>query len=124
MTDDFKYLTEREAAQILKISMGALKTRRMRGNNRPPWSKLGRSIRYKLSDIESHLERKEIISRGEMEINILANLDGVLVKITNPANNQGPIVVTSKGSSIGEPDVGSAILSALNLALNKAGVTT
>ena len=49
-----------QAAEILGLKESTLAQFRWRGDKRLPWVKLGKSIRYKLSDIESFIERSTI----------------------------------------------------------------
>jgi|TARA_B110000211_G_C13956787_1_gene498694 predicted DNA-binding transcriptional regulator AlpA len=55
-----KLLSAGEAAAILGLKESTLAQFRWRGDKRLPWVKLGKSIRYKLSDIESFIERSTI----------------------------------------------------------------
>ena len=43
-------MTEQEVAELLKRSVKTLRNDRSRGRG-PKWSKLGRSVRYKLADV-------------------------------------------------------------------------
>ena len=55
-----KLLSAGEAAAILGLKESTLAQFRWRGDKRLLWVKLGKSIRYKLSDIESFIERSTI----------------------------------------------------------------
>ena len=55
-------LTEQQAAHYLSMSRSFLRQGRMNGDreNRtptPPWYKIGRSVRYKISDLDNWLEQ-------------------------------------------------------------------
>ena len=52
-----KLLSAGEAADILGLKESTLAQKRWRGDKSLPWIKLGTAIRYKLSDIESFIER-------------------------------------------------------------------
>jgi predicted DNA-binding transcriptional regulator AlpA len=51
-----KLLTAVEASDILGLKESTLAQYRWRGDTRLPWVKLGKAIRYKLSDIEAYIE--------------------------------------------------------------------
>ncbi|MEH6594012.1 MAG: helix-turn-helix domain-containing protein [Colwellia polaris] len=55
-----KLISAGQAAEILGLKESTLAQFRWRGDKRLPWVKLGKSIRYKLSDIESFIERSTI----------------------------------------------------------------
>ncbi len=55
-----KLLSAGQAAEILGLKESTLAQFRWRGDKRLPWVKLGKSIRYKLSDIEDFIERSTI----------------------------------------------------------------
>jgi predicted DNA-binding transcriptional regulator AlpA len=55
-----KLLSAGETAEILGLKESTLAQFRWRGDKRLPWVKLGKSIRYKLSDIESFIERSTV----------------------------------------------------------------
>jgi predicted DNA-binding transcriptional regulator AlpA len=55
-----KLLSAGETAEILGLKESTLSQFRWRGDKRLPWVKLGKSIRYKLSDIESFIERSTV----------------------------------------------------------------
>jgi excisionase family DNA binding protein len=55
-----KLISAGEAADILGLKESTLAQFRWRGDKRLPWVKLGKSIRYKLSDIEEFIERNTI----------------------------------------------------------------
>jgi len=52
-----KLLSAVETAAILGLKESTLAQFRWRGDKRLPWVKMGKSIRYKLSDIEDFIER-------------------------------------------------------------------
>ncbi len=52
-----KLLSAGETADILGLKESTLAQFRWRGDKRLPWVKLGKSIRYKLADIEDFIER-------------------------------------------------------------------
>jgi predicted DNA-binding transcriptional regulator AlpA len=53
-------LSPRQAAEILCLKEATLAQFRWRGDKRLPWVKLGKSIRYKLADIEAFIERSTV----------------------------------------------------------------
>ncbi|MDT0603422.1 helix-turn-helix domain-containing protein [Thalassotalea castellviae] len=55
-----KLLSAGETADILGLKESTLAQFRWRGDKRLPWVKLGKSIRYKLADIEAFIERSTI----------------------------------------------------------------
>lgn len=55
-----KLLSAGQAAEILGLKESTLAQFRWRGDKRLPWVKMGKSIRYKLADIESFIERSTI----------------------------------------------------------------
>ena len=55
-----KLISAGETASILGLKESTLAQFRWRGDKRLPWVKLGKSIRYKLSDIEAFIERSTI----------------------------------------------------------------
>lgn len=55
-----KLLTEREAAPLVGVQMQTLAKWRMQGNpDAPPFVKVGRSCRYKLSTLKAWIDRLE-----------------------------------------------------------------
>jgi predicted DNA-binding transcriptional regulator AlpA len=56
-TDFERLLTPREAAQFLRLSLSWLAKARMRGDG-PPYVKLGRSVRYRESDLIGWLKAR------------------------------------------------------------------
>jgi excisionase family DNA binding protein len=46
------YLTTAEAANYLKLSASMLAKGRVEGGNTPPFIKMGRSVRYRRSDLD------------------------------------------------------------------------
>jgi len=59
-----KLISSAETAQILGVKETTLSQQRWRGCKSLPWVKLGKSVRYKLSDIEAYIERNTI-GKGE-----------------------------------------------------------
>lgn len=55
-----KLLSAGKTADILGLKESTLAQYRWRGDKRLPWVKLGKSIRYKLSDIEDYIERSTV----------------------------------------------------------------
>ena len=55
-----KLLSAGQTAEILGLKESTLAQFRWRGDKRLPWVKLGKSIRYKLSDIEAFIERSTV----------------------------------------------------------------
>lgn len=54
-------LTDIQAAEILNLSPQTLRNWRfISSSNKPSWIKLGRAVRYRLSDIEAYLEKNRI----------------------------------------------------------------
>ena len=62
MTDDMKsvvLLTEKEVQELYKLNVKTLQRERFNGSG-IPYIKLGRRVRYKVSDINTYLEKKTI----------------------------------------------------------------
>jgi predicted DNA-binding transcriptional regulator AlpA len=55
-----KLLSAGQAAEILGLKEATLAQFRWRGDKRLPWVKLGKTIRYKLTDIEDFIERSTV----------------------------------------------------------------
>lgn len=55
-----KLISAGEAAKILGVKETTLSQQRWRGCKSLPWVKLGKSVRYKISDIEAYIERNTI----------------------------------------------------------------
>jgi predicted DNA-binding transcriptional regulator AlpA len=55
-----KLLSAGETAAILGLKESTLAQFRWRGDKRLPWVKLGKAIRYKLTDIEAFIERSTV----------------------------------------------------------------
>jgi predicted DNA-binding transcriptional regulator AlpA len=55
-----KLISAGKTAEILGLKESTLAQYRWRGDTRLPWVKLGKSIRYKLSDIEDYIERSTV----------------------------------------------------------------
>lgn len=58
--DHNKLLSAGKTADILGLKESTLAQQRWRGCKDLPWVKLGKSIRYKLSDIEAYIERSTV----------------------------------------------------------------
>lgn len=70
MADD-TYLTEAQVAEILGISPRTLQAWRYRGGHTPAFVKLGRTVRYRRSDLDAWIEerrRKSTSDSGPVEI--------------------------------------------------------
>jgi excisionase family DNA binding protein len=62
-----EYLTVREAAEYLKVSPSTLNKRRVSGNS-CPYIKVGRSVRYRISDLDAFMAaqlRKSTSDNGQ-----------------------------------------------------------
>ncbi|MEZ5814426.1 MAG: helix-turn-helix domain-containing protein [Alphaproteobacteria bacterium] len=57
-------ITEKEAATLLNCSTHKLQRDRRIGNGLP-YYKVGRSVKYRLSDIEAYLEKQRFTSTSE-----------------------------------------------------------
>jgi len=53
---DERILTEQEAAQFIGVTVHALRAWRWRKKEGPSYLKLGSCVRYRLRDLEAHLE--------------------------------------------------------------------
>ena len=53
-------VTPSKTATILEIKETTLSQKRWRGDKSLPWVKIGKSVRYKLSDIEAYIERSTV----------------------------------------------------------------
>jgi excisionase family DNA binding protein len=58
-------LTQREAATLLKLSVRTIERLRVSGVG-PRFLRLGRSIRYRLTDIESYISSRVVSSTSEV----------------------------------------------------------
>jgi excisionase family DNA binding protein len=58
-------LTQREAATLLKLSERTVERMRVAGNG-PRFTRIGRSIRYRLTDIESYISSRVVGSTSEV----------------------------------------------------------
>ena len=58
-----RYLGEREVAKILGLSVQTLRNRRFLGHP-SPYVKLGRSVRYLLTDVLAWAETNKVTPRG------------------------------------------------------------
>jgi|GEM_PF-2696408 len=57
---EIKLLSAGQTAEILGLKESTLAQFRWRGDKRLPWVKIGKSIRYKLADIEAFIERSTV----------------------------------------------------------------
>jgi helix-turn-helix protein len=57
MGDEGKLMTEQDAAQIVGVTVHALRAWRWRKKGGPAYLKLGSCVRYRLSDIQAYLDR-------------------------------------------------------------------
>jgi len=69
MQDTVEVLTEREAAQFLRVSVSSLRQGRLNGPRRgyapiPPYVKYGRSIKYFRKDLVAFLESFRVAKEG------------------------------------------------------------
>lgn len=55
-------LTEREAAEFLRLAPATLARWRWRGDRGPNWRKLGGAVRYAKSDLDVFLAQAEMVS--------------------------------------------------------------
>ena len=60
-------MTENDAADFLGVAKQTLSVWRCTGRYALPYVKLGRSIRYRLSDLEAFLAARTVTSTGEAE---------------------------------------------------------
>jgi hypothetical protein len=65
--DDDRILNEQEAAQFLKVTVHALRAWRWRKKDEPSYAKLGSCVRYRLSDLEAHLESRLVKGTPDRE---------------------------------------------------------
>lgn len=56
--EDDKMLTEREVAEMLGVTQTTLQRWRRDGGG-PPWHKLQRLIRYRLSEVEKYIDERK-----------------------------------------------------------------
>ena len=59
MENTVKYLTEKEVTEMTRIGLQTLRNQRFRGVG-IPYSKIGRSVRYSLSDVITYMEKQRI----------------------------------------------------------------
>jgi len=59
MGTEHQYLTELEVAQMTKIALSTLRNHRFRGVG-IPYHKIGRSVRYRLSDVLEYMNSMRI----------------------------------------------------------------
>lgn len=57
--DDEKYLNEVEVSKMLGISLSTLRSNRSKKKGLP-FIKIGRSVRYRLSDIQKYMEEHKV----------------------------------------------------------------
>ena len=62
-THQEKLLTAGQVAEILGIKEATLAQKRWRGEHSLPYIKLGRVIRYKLSDVQLYIEQRTVLSK-------------------------------------------------------------
>jgi predicted DNA-binding transcriptional regulator AlpA len=58
-----KLLAAGQVAEILGIKEATLAQKRWRGDHSLPYIKLGRVIRYKLSDVQLYIEQSTVLSK-------------------------------------------------------------
>lgn len=63
MTD--RWVNTEEAAQHIGLAVSTLEKARIYGNS-PPYSKAGRAVRYKLSDLDNWMAARVINSTSEL----------------------------------------------------------
>lgn len=54
---------EKEVASLMVYKVQTLRNQRFRGEG-PPYSKIGRSVRYKISDVIDFMESRKVIPPG------------------------------------------------------------
>lgn len=59
-----RYLTEREVSALTGLALPTLRGRRAT-HQLPVYYKIGRSVRYKFSDVEAFMEARRIVPGGE-----------------------------------------------------------
>ena len=57
---EFEYVTPRQAAEFLGVSVGTLEVWRCTKRYRLPYLKCGRLVRYRKSDLVNFLESREV----------------------------------------------------------------
>jgi excisionase family DNA binding protein len=60
-------LTQREAASVLRLSERTLERMRTSGLNAPKFVKMGRVVRYRVSDLEEWIAARVVGSTSEVE---------------------------------------------------------
>lgn len=60
-----RLLTTAEAAGYLGLAENTLRARRVSGINTPVFCRLGRSVRYRLSDLEAFVATRTFVSTGK-----------------------------------------------------------
>lgn len=59
MEYNIEYLTEKGVSQITKLALPTLRNYRSKGKG-PAYSKIGKAVRYKLSDVLEFMERGRV----------------------------------------------------------------
>ncbi len=67
MNNDIKYLTEKQVAEITQIALSTLRNDRFLGQG-IPYIKIGRSVRYSLTDVVNFMESYRVKTHQKEEI--------------------------------------------------------
>ena len=67
MNNDIKYLTEKQVAEITQIALSTLRNDRFLGQG-IPFIKIGRSVRYSLTDVVNFMESYRVKTHQKEEI--------------------------------------------------------
>jgi hypothetical protein len=59
-----KWISEKPVSKIVDVKVQTLRNWRFRGEG-PPYSKVNRSVRYKLEDVLNFMESKKVVPRDE-----------------------------------------------------------
>ena len=59
-----KYLTEKQVSELISIALSTLRNNRFKGMG-IPYSKIGKSVRYALSDVIDYCESRKIHTLGD-----------------------------------------------------------
>ncbi len=62
-----KLLTTQEVAELLGVSVATLEVWRCTGRTALPFVKVGRCVRYRLSDVERWLESQTVCQQGAVQ---------------------------------------------------------
>lgn len=62
-----RWVNTEEAAQHIGLAVSTLEKARLYGNS-PPYSKAGRSVRYRLSDLDSWMNARVVESTSEQRL--------------------------------------------------------